>query len=70
MFRSSTILRELVQSLAKIKILSKRSVKFFGCILYGDVAACLETARVLFVVHAATQPHNNNNDVISPNILT
>ena len=49
MFRSSTILRELLQSLAKVMFLSKQSVKLCR-ILYGDVAACRETACVLFVV--------------------
>ena len=72
-FRSSTILRELVQSLAKVTLLLKHSVKWRCCILCGDLAACLEMACVLFVVqtadcttnsthaisrHAATSPHN------------
>ena len=48
MFRSSTILRELVQSLVKVMFLSKQSVKLRRCILCGDVAAC-ETACLLFV---------------------
>ena len=50
MFRPSTILRELVQSLAKVTLLLKRSVKLRLCILCGDVAACREMACVLFVV--------------------
>ena len=50
MFRFSTILRELVQSLAKVTLLLKYSVKLRHCILCGDVAACRETACVLFVV--------------------
>ena len=51
MFRSSTILRELVQSLVtKVIFLSKYSVKLCRCILCGDVAACRETACVLLVV--------------------
>ena len=50
MFRSSIILRELVQSLAKVTLLLKHSVKLRHCILCGDVAACRETACVLFVV--------------------
>ena len=50
MFRSSTILRELVQSLAKVIFMLKHSVKLSRCILGGDVAACRETACVLFVV--------------------
>ena len=49
MFRSSTILRELVQSLAKVTLPLKHSVKLRHCILCGDVAACREMACVLFV---------------------
>ena len=73
MFWSSTILRELVQSLTKVTLLLKHSVKLRRCILCIDVAACREMACVLFVVqiavcttnsthaisrHAATSPHN------------
>jgi hypothetical protein len=50
MFRSSAILRELVQSLAKVTLLLKHSVKLRRCILCVDVAACREMACVLFVV--------------------
>ena len=50
MFRSSTILRELVQRLAKVTLLLKHSVKLRRCILCGDVAVCREMACVLFVV--------------------
>ena len=50
MLRASTILRELVQSLAKVTLLLKHSVKLRRCILCGDVAACREMACVLFVV--------------------
>ena len=53
MFRSSTILRELVQSLAKVTLLLKHSVKLRSCILCGDVAACREMACVLLVVQTA-----------------
>ena len=55
MFRSSTILRELVQSLAKVTLLLKHSVKLRRRILRGDVAACREVACVLFVVQTDTQ---------------
>jgi hypothetical protein len=48
-FRSSTILRELVQSLAKVTLLSKHSVKLRHCILCGDVATCLEMACVFLL---------------------
>jgi hypothetical protein len=73
MFRSSTILRELAQSLANFTLLLKHSVKLRRCILCGDVAACRAMACVLFFVqtavcttnsthaisrHAATSPHN------------
>ena len=40
MFRSSTILGELVQSMAKVIFLLKNSVKLRRCILFGDVTAC------------------------------
>ena len=50
MFRFSTILRELVQSLTKVTLLLKHSVKLRLCILCGDVAACREMTCVLFVV--------------------
>jgi len=54
MFRSSNILRELVQSLAKVTLQLKHSVKLRRCLLCGDVAACLEVACVLFVVQTNT----------------
>jgi uncharacterized membrane protein YjjB (DUF3815 family) len=50
MFHSLTILRELVQSLAKVTLLLKHSVQLRRRILCGAVAACCEMARVLFVV--------------------
>ena len=53
MFWFSTILRELVQSLAKVTLLLKHSVKSRRYILCGDVAACREMACVLFVVQTA-----------------
>ena len=46
MFRSSIILRELVQSLAKVTLLLKHSVKLRHCILCGDVAACCSLNRM------------------------
>jgi len=54
MFRSSTILRELVQSQAKVTLLLKQSVKLCR-ILCGAVAACREMACVLFVVQTETE---------------
>ena len=44
MFRSSTILRDLIQSMAKVALLIKHSVKLRRCMLCGDVAACREMA--------------------------
>ena len=44
----------LVQSLAKVIILSKYSVELYRFILCGDVAACREMARVLFVLQIDT----------------
>jgi len=59
MFRSSTILRELVQSLDKVTLLLKHSVKLRRCILCGDVAACHKMACVLFVVQTETCRSDN-----------
>ena len=83
MFRSLTILRELVQSLAKVIFLLKHSVKLHRCILCGDVATCREMACVLFVVRSAVcttahtpfhdmLPHLHTiyNNVILLNVLT
>ena len=74
MLRSSTILRELVQSLAKFTLMLKPSVKLRRCILCGYVAACREMACVLFVVQTAvckqTHLHTIHNDVILLNVLT
>jgi hypothetical protein len=54
-FRSSTILKELVERLAKVTLLLKHSVKLRRCILCGDVAACREMTCVLFVVQTAAK---------------
>jgi hypothetical protein len=53
MFRSSTIIRELVLSLAKV--MSERSVKLFLYRLCGSVAACLGVACVLCAVQNGTE---------------
>ena len=63
MFRSSTILRELVQSLAKVIFLLKHSVNLRNCILCRDVVACRETACVLFVVQTAVCTTNSTHAV-------
>ena len=59
MFRSSTILREIVQSLAKVTLLLKHSVKLRRRIFCVDVAACREMACVLFVVQTAVCTTNS-----------
>ena len=50
MFRSSPILRELVQSLAKVIFMLKHSLKLRLCILCGDVASCyhIEGTTIVF----------------------
>jgi hypothetical protein len=63
MFRASTILRELVQNLAKVTLLLKHSVKLIRCILC-DVAACREMACVLFVVQTAVCSTTNTCDFL------
>ena len=71
-----------MQSLAKVTLLLKHSVKLLNCVLCGDVAACREMACVLFVVQSAQQtaytpfhymlPHLHTiyDDVILLNVLT
>ena len=51
MFLSSTILRELVQSLAKVIYLLKHPVKLRRCILCGDVAARTPFHDMLSYLH-------------------
>ena len=48
MFRSTTIIRELVLNLAKVIFRLKHLVKLRRYMLFGDVAAC----------HATTSPNN------------
>jgi hypothetical protein len=43
MFRSSTVIRELVLNLAKVILILKHSVKLLRYMLFGDVAACCHT---------------------------
>ena len=66
MFRSSTILRELVQSLDKVILLSKYSVKLCRRILCGDEAACRKTPFHDMLPHL----HTIYNDIILLNVLT
>ena len=70
MFRSSTILGGLVQSLAKVTLLLKHSVKLRRLILCGDVAACHGTTCVLFVVQSAQQTAHKPFHIILLNVLT
>jgi ferredoxin len=65
MFRSSNILREFVQILAKVILvfLLKHLVKLRRCILCGDVAACREMACVLFVVQTEVCTTNSTHAV-------
>ena len=55
----------LVQSLAKVTLLLKYSVKLRHCILCGDVAACHEMACVLFVVQTAACTTNSKHAIFS-----
>ena len=60
----------LVQSLAKVTLLLKYSVKLRRFILCGDVAACCGMACVLFVVRTVTQSaqqtaHTQFHDMLS-----
>jgi hypothetical protein len=59
MFRSTTIIRELVLSLAKVIL--KHSVKFCPCRLCGSVAACLGVACVLCAVQNETMKDEDRN---------
>ena len=69
MFRSSTIFRELVQSLAKVILLLKHSVKIRRILC--DVAACHEVACVLrHTPFHDMLPHHTIYDVILLNVLT
>ena len=47
MFRSTTIIRELVLNLAKVIFMLKHSVKLRRYMLFGDVAAYHRVACVL-----------------------
>ena len=57
MFRYSTILRDLVQSLAKAIFLLKHSVKLSRCILCGNVTACHGMACVFHTPFNDMLPH-------------
>ena len=51
MFRSTTIVRDLVLNLAKVTFILKHLVKLRRYMLFGDVAACHRAACVLCAVH-------------------
>jgi hypothetical protein len=53
MFRSTTIIRELVLNLAKVTFILKHSVKLCRYMLFGDVAACHRAECVLCAVQNA-----------------
>jgi hypothetical protein len=60
MFRSSTVIRELVLSLAKV--ISKHSVKLCPYRLCGSVAACLVVTCVGCAVQNETAQHTTHTD--------
>ena len=80
MFRSTTIIKELVLNLAKVICMLKHSVRLRRYMLFGDVAACHRAACVLCRSEHSTQhtplcdmlPHHQitYNDVILPSVLT
>jgi len=69
MFQSSTILRELVHSLAKDTLLLIHPIKLHR-ILCGDVAAYREMVCMLFVVQTDIYLQTIYDDVILLNVLT
>jgi len=82
MFRSSTIIRKLALTLAKVTLMLKHSVKLRCYLLCSCVAAYHGMTCMLYAVQNAQHtthtslhdmlPHNRiiNNNVISPNVLT
>jgi ABC-type Mn2+/Zn2+ transport system permease subunit len=51
MFRSTTIIMELVLNLGKVIFMLKHSIKLHLYMLFGDVAACHRAACVLCALH-------------------
>ena len=73
MFRSTTIIRELVLNLAKVIFMLKQSVKLRRYMLFGDVAACQSGVCVVCTANKTHMlPHHQitYNDVILPSVLT
>ena len=66
MSRSSTILRELVQSVAEVIFLLKHSVKLRRCILCGDVAVCPEMVCVCVCALCCADCSQNNKHTHTP----
>ena len=52
MYRSTTVIRELVLNLAKVIFMLKHLVKLRRYMLFGDVAACHRAVCVLCAVHS------------------
>jgi hypothetical protein len=58
MFRSTTIIRELLLNLAKVIFMLKHSVKSRRYMLFGNVAACLRAAFMLCAVQVTHPAHH------------
>ena len=64
MFRSTTIIRELVLNLAKVIFMLKHSVKLRRYMLFGDVAACHRAAYAaliytqIWLLHVSVYDHH------------
>jgi hypothetical protein len=58
MFRSTTVIRELVLSLAKVMFILRHPVKLRRYMLFGDVAAChrAELISLHSTQHTRTTP--------------
>ena len=66
MFRSTTLIRELLLNLAKVIFMLKHSVKLRRYMLFGDVAARHRAPLCDMLPHHQI----TYNDIISPNVLT
>jgi hypothetical protein len=66
MFWFSTIIRELVQNLAKVIFMLKHSVKLCHYLLCGCVAACHGMECVLYAAQNATQSHSAQRTTYMP----
>ena len=68
MFRSTTVIRELVLNLAKVIFMLKHSVKLRRYMLLGYVAACHRAACVLCAVRSTA--HNITYNMLPHNQIT